>query len=112
MIGQVNLWLCLLLCTIGVLFHFITKLYELEQTGIIMAPWTYWRRWPYASLIVVFSAVLMILLQYYIKELTYSASILTGIACNSLGDKLRARGEAITQRKLNKVDEDVPSGPQ
>lgn len=100
--GEVELWLALLLCAVGVLFHFVTKLYELEQTGVVLAPWTYWRRWPYASLIVVLSALLMILLQYYIKELTYSASILTGIACNSLGDKLRARGEAINQRALSK----------
>jgi NADH:ubiquinone oxidoreductase subunit 6 (subunit J) len=106
MLGEVNLFLCLLLCAVGVLFHFITKLYELEQTGVIITPWAYWRRWPYASLIVVFSALLMILLQYYIRELTYSASILTGIACNSLGDKLRARGEAITQRRVNLVDTD------
>lgn len=101
---EVSLWLCLLLCAVGVLFHFITKLYELEQAGVHMAPWTYWRRWPYASLLVVFSALLMILLQYYIRELTYSAAILTGIACNSLGDKLRARGEAIAQRNLDRVD--------
>lgn len=105
MLGEVNLFLCLLLCAIGVLFHFVTKLYELEQTGVVITPWAYWQRWPYASLIVVFSALLMILLQYYIKELTYSASILTGIACNSLGDKLRARGEAITQRNINLMDE-------
>ena len=111
MMGEVKLWLCLVLCTLGVLFHFVTKLYELEQTGVILTPWTYWKRWPYASLIVVMSAVLMILLQYYIKELTYSASILTGIACNSLGDKLRARGEAINQAKLAKVDQEKPNGP-
>lgn len=108
MVGEVQLWLCLVLCALGVLFHFITKLYELEQTGVVLTPWAYWRRWPYASLIVVFSALLMILLQYYIKELTYSASILTGIACNSLGDKLRARGEAIAQRNLERVDQEKP----
>jgi hypothetical protein len=42
-------------------------------------------------------------LQYAIGELSYSASILTGIACNSLGDKLRARAGEKTGGSIDKV---------
>lgn len=98
-----NLWICGLLVAFGILFHFITKLAELEATGRIVTPWGYWRDHPYTSLVVVMAAYLVMALQHAIGELTYSAAILTGIACNSLGDKLRARAEAKADGSLGKV---------
>lgn len=98
-----NLWACAGLVALGILFHFITKLSELEQAGRIVTPWGYWREHPYTSLIVVFAAYLMMALQAAVHELSYSAAILTGIACNSFGDKLRARASAKADATLGKV---------
>lgn len=98
-----NLWICAALVAFGILFHFVTKLAELEATGRIVTPWGYWRDHPYTSLVVVMAAYLVMGLQYAIAELSYSASILTGIACNSLGDKLRARAGERTGGHIDKV---------
>ena len=91
-----NLLGCAALVAVGIGFHFLTKLKELEDQGQIIAPWEYWRRSPYTSLSVVSAAYLFMALQYQLGELSYSAALLTGIACNSLGDKLRARAAAKT----------------
>lgn len=98
-----NLWACAGLVAIGIIFHFITKLSELEQAGKIVTPWGYWREHPYTSLLVIVAAYLMMALQAAVNELTYSAAILTGIACNSFGDKLRARATAKADTTLEKV---------
>ncbi len=98
-----NLWVCGGLVAFGILFHFLGKLAELESLGRIVTPWAYWRDHPYTSLIVICAAYLVMALQYAIGELSYSAAILTGIACNSLGDKLRARAGAKADATLGKV---------
>ena len=98
-----NLWICAALVAFGILFHFLTKLAELEATGRIITPLAYWRNHPYTSAIVVCAAYLVMALQYAIGELSYSAAILTGIACNSLGDKLRARAREKTSGSIDKV---------
>lgn len=99
-----NLYVCALLVAAGVLFHFLTKLSELEAQGRIISPWAYWHETPYSSLIVVTSAYLFMALQFYINELTYVSAILTGIACNSLGDKLRARAGVVVGSKADKLE--------
>lgn len=98
-----NLWVCAALVAAGILFHFVTKLAELEAQGRIITPWRYWRDHPYTSLIVVMAAYLAMGLQAAIGELSYSSSLLTGIAANSLGDKLRAHADAKVDASLNKV---------
>lgn len=90
-----NLWICAVLVAIGILFHFVLKLQELESQGTIISPWSYWSRKPYTSLSVIMAAYLFMALQFSLHELSYSAAILTGIACNSLGDKLRAQAERL-----------------
>lgn len=86
-----NLIACALLVLAGIAFHFVTKLSELEAQGNIVTPMQYWRAHPWTSVLVVMSAYLFMSLQFALGELSYSAAILTGIACNSIGDKLRAR---------------------
>jgi surface polysaccharide O-acyltransferase-like enzyme len=93
--GEINLWVCAALVAAGILFHFVLKLQELEQQGQIVTPWSYWAQHPYTSLSVVMAAYLFMALQYALGELSHSAAILTGIACNSLGDKMRARSQKI-----------------
>lgn len=95
---DINLYIAVALAFFGVAFHFVTKLYELEQSGVVTTPWAYWAKHPYATVTVVMSTALMLLLQYYLRELTYSAALLTGIASNSLGDKLRAKAMAAADR--------------
>jgi hypothetical protein len=90
---QPNVFICMALIAAGILFHFITKLAELEAQGQIISPWAYWRSKPYTSLIVVLGAYLCAAGSYYIGELTYVAALAIGVACNSMGDKLRARAD-------------------
>jgi hypothetical protein len=85
---------------IGIVFHFLTKLAELEEQGVILTPIRYWSQHPYTSALVVVAAILVMALQYIINELTYSAALLTGVAANSMGDKLRARGGLIADKTL------------
>jgi len=93
-----NIYVCAGLVLFGILFHFVTKLGELEASGKIVTPWGYWREHPYTSLTVLMAAYLFMALQLALHELTYSAAILTGIACNSVGDKLRARATSRLDR--------------
>lgn len=90
---QPNLYVCAGLALFGVLFHFVLKLAELEAQGKIVSPWGYWKDHPYTSFTLVMATFLAMALQYQLGELSYSAALLTGIACNSLADKLRARAE-------------------
>jgi hypothetical protein len=83
-----NLFICMALVAVGILFHFVLKLSELETQGKLQTPLGYWREHPYTSLVVVMAAYLFMALQAALGELT-------GIACNSLGDKLRARAQAL-----------------
>jgi hypothetical protein len=94
---QPNLYLCILLVLFGILFHFVLKLSELESQGKIVTPWAYWREHPYTSLGVVMGAYLFLMVSHFMNELTYVTALLIGIACNSIGDKLRARAEAAIQ---------------
>ena len=91
-----NLITCAGLVLVGIAFHFLTKLKELEDQGQIVTPWAYWARTPYTSLTVVSGAYLALAAAYYAGELTHLAALLIGIACNSMGDKLRARAAAKT----------------
>lgn len=93
-----NLYICSGLVLLGILFHFVTKLGELEAQGTIVTPWAYWREHPYTSLVVVMSAYIALAMTYSIGEMSYYAAVVTGIACNSLGDKLRARSTAWSDR--------------
>lgn len=89
-----NLILCAALVAAGILFHFLTKLAELEKQGRIVTPIEYWRAQPYTSAIVVVGAYMALAAAYYAGELTHLTALLIGVACNSMGDKLRARAEA------------------
>lgn len=91
-----NLLICIGLMLFGLIGHFILKLGELENQGTIITPWQYWRQHPYTSLSVIFMAFSFIGLQAFSNQLSYSAALLTGIAANSLGDKIRARVQAMT----------------
>lgn len=88
-----NIYICAALVAIGIVFHFVMKLGELETQGTIITPWRYWSQHPYTSLSVVMAAYIFLGIQYSLHELTYSSAFLTGIACNSIGDKLRARSQ-------------------
>jgi hypothetical protein len=95
-----NIYVCAALVLAGIVFHFLTKLAELETSGKIVTPWGYWSAHPYTSLLVVMAAYLTMAAQFAIGELSYSAALLTGIACNSLGDKLRAQSAAKMERQM------------
>lgn len=97
--GQTDkLVICALLALAGVLFHFMLKLSELEAQGRIITPWSYWANHPYTSIVMVMSVALTLAIQQSIGELTHFSAALTGIACNSLADKLRARGQAFADK--------------
>jgi len=95
-----KIYLCALAVTIGIMFHFVTKLAELQTHGIFMTPWEYWRKNLYTSLVVVMGAYLFMALQSTVGELTYTSALLTGITCNSIGDKVRAKANAAVDKSL------------
>lgn len=97
-IGQ--LLLCMVFAAIGLTFHFLLKLWELQRQGDLVTPWEYWRRNPYESLIVIFGVVIMLLLGWVTGQLTYGAAILTGVTANTIGDKLRAKANAKIDQTL------------
>lgn len=90
-----NLAACAALVAFGIVFHFVTKLSELEAQGSIVTPWGYWRQHPYASLTVIMSAYLYFAWRWTQGPMVLGDAILIGIACNSIGDKLRARAQAV-----------------
>lgn len=90
-----NLYICAALVAAGIAFHFVLKLQELEQRGEIVSPWRYWRANPYSSLVVVMSAYLYFAWRFSEGPMVLSDAILIGVACNSLGDKLRARASTL-----------------
>lgn len=88
------LWVNLILVAVGILSHALSKLSELEQRGQPTDIKTYIMTTKWTTLSVVVSAYLLFLVQYYMGESGPIAAILTGVSCNSAGDKLRARGDA------------------
>lgn len=93
-----NLWICAGLVAIGIAFHFVTKLGELESVGKIVSPWGYWKQHPYTSLTVVMAAYLFMAVQHSIGELTHTSALLTGVACNSAGVNLRSKAASMLNR--------------
>ncbi len=102
-VAEPNLWWCAALVLAGILFHFMLKLSELENTGTVITPWAYWRNHPYTSAVVVMGAYMLMIIQYDLGQLSYSAAALTGMVGNSLGDKARAAAMARAGRTLDKV---------
>lgn len=104
MIEGTNVWLAFALMFLGIAVHFLTKLHELENTGRIVTPWTYWKFHPYASLMVIVGAVMLVVLQYLMGELSHTSALLTGMASNSMGDKLRAMAVKKQTDSLNRME--------
>lgn len=98
-----NLYYCCALVALGILAHFVMKLSELENQGQIITPWEYLGKHPYTSVSVVLFAYLFMIMQAAMLELSYTAAIMTGLACNSIGDKFRARATAVAEAKIDKI---------
>lgn len=86
-----NLYLCALLVGLGVVVNLLRTLYALEQAGTILNPLTYISRRPYQYALMVASAYMLLAVWYFIGELGYVTSILTGVAADMAYDTLRAR---------------------
>ena len=99
----ITLGLCAIATAAGILFHFVTKLGELESQGTVVTPWAYWRRHPYTSIAVIMAAYFVLGLQWQLGELGLIGALMNGIGCNALGDKLRAKAAAKTDATLEKV---------
>lgn len=95
--------ICWAAMSAGVLFHFLTKLSELEQAGVIISPGEYWKAHPYTSAVVIVAAHIMLLITWGMGELSIVGSAFIGIGCNSLGDKLRARSSMYSDRLIEKA---------
>ena len=98
-----NIWICSALVGLGICFHFLTKLQELESQGTELTPWQYWRRAPYTSITVIVGAYTMLVLLWTVDQMTYSACLLLGIAANSAGDKLRAHAEMLEDDAMGAI---------
>lgn len=82
---------CAVLILLGIIAHFVKRLYDLEQTGTILSPISFVRMHPYAFVSTILSAYLLGAFWYFIGQLNEVTAILTGVACNSAFDTLRAR---------------------
>lgn len=89
-----ELMVSLAMVAVGIVVHVAAKLSELEQRGEPTGALNYVRAHPWTAANVVLGAYGLFLLQWYTGEGGPIAAFLTGIACNSAGDKLRARADA------------------
>ncbi len=86
--------LCCLLVLFGLVTHFVAKLRELEDRGMIVSPWRYLSDHPYTAFNSVLGAYGLLLLAYYTGEMGPVGSFCMGVAANAAGDKMRARAQA------------------
>jgi hypothetical protein len=100
MVNNPNIPMCCLMVAIGIVFHFISKLAELETQGIHQTPWEYWRTNPWTSVSVIAGAYFTLALMWSLDQLTYSCSLLLGIAANSAGDKMRAQANVLEDQGM------------
>lgn len=98
--------ICILLVAVGLLFHLVGKLSELENRGQQVKAWEYLSQHPWTTLNVVLGAYGLLLFAYFLGELGPVGSFAIGVAANSAGDKLRARALA----RINAPDEPQQSG--
>lgn len=92
--SDIPLWVNIILVAVGVGTHALSKLSELEQRGQPISFVTYWSANKWTAMSVILSAYLLFIVQWYMGEGGPIAAILTGVSCNSAGDKLRARANA------------------
>lgn len=91
---MIPLWISLLALAGGIVLHASWKLGELEQRGQPIHAGEYVTRYKFTMLNVVLSAIALFLVQWYLGEGGPISAFFTGFACNSAGDKLRARADA------------------
>lgn len=103
-----NLYICAGLVALGIIAHFVKKLYDLEQTGTIMSPLTYVRMHPYQVLMAWLGAYLLMIAFYYFAQLTPMLALLTGVACNEAFDTLRTKAVL----KIREGEAPAPEKPQ
>ncbi len=89
--GELNLYLAAALLALGIVVHFLKKLYDLEATGTVLWPSDFVKQRPYAFLLAIFGAYLLAALCYFTNQLTYGMAILIGVACSDAFDSLRAK---------------------
>lgn len=92
--SDIPLWVNLILVSVGIGSHVLAKLAELEQRGQSMSWKEYVMNNKWTAMSVLLSAYLLFVVQWYMGEGGPIAAILTGVSCNSAGDKLRARAAA------------------
>jgi len=100
-----NIYICAIATLAGILFHFTSKLGELETQGKIMSPKEYWLSHPYTSTSVIMAAYIVLMLQWQLGEAGIIGGLMNGIGCNALGDKLRAKANARAERLKDDSDQ-------
>ena len=86
--------LCSGLVLVGLVTHFVSKLAEMEASGLTVSAYSELKAHPYTAINVVLGAYGLLLLAYYTGEMGPVGSFCMGVAANSAGDKLRARATA------------------
>jgi hypothetical protein len=88
------LWACLLVVALGIFWHASSKLSELENRGQAIDVKRYILDNKWTAFNVVMGAYMLFMVEWYMGTGGAIPALLTGISCNSVGDKLRARAEA------------------
>lgn len=79
------------LCTFGMLLHFLKKMADVEATGTVLSPAAYFRQAPYRTLLAILSSYMLLAVYYWMGMLNPLVALFSGIACSSAYDSLRAR---------------------
>jgi hypothetical protein len=101
---KTNIYVCAFLLVLGMLAHFLLRLYNLQQAGTLLSPIAYIRQQPYSVAVSVMGGILLFLALYFAGQLNEGMAIAVGVACSEALDSLRARSVA----KLR--EDNVPSG--
>jgi hypothetical protein len=91
---QLSMLLASALMFLGVIAQFIQKMAELEDAGQGMTPWAYLRAHPYRAASMVMASEILLFVWQAMGELSVVSSILTGYACQSAAETLRARANS------------------
>lgn len=99
--------LCIGMCTLGMLVHFLKKMADVEATGTVLSPWQHARTAPYRTALAIVSSYLLLYVYFEMNMLNPLVGLFSGMACSSAYDSLRAR--AI--KRIQADDERPEPGP-
>jgi hypothetical protein len=85
--------ICLALILAGVAVNFLVKLTTLEEQGMRVTPWAYVSEYPYRSISLAVSAIMLALLLHFAGRLTFELALMIGFTADMAADRMRATAD-------------------